>query len=104
MNLFVRELATKKQKNMMAPENDAGFGPITTVLPATRNSTRAPDGQSLAYSKALAGTGIYVSAIESVSLEGGRPTRILSSQQPDVLVERIDSWKRDMAIMRESGK
>lgn len=39
----------------------------------------APDGQRLAYSKGLAGTGIYVSAIESVSLKGGPPTRILSS-------------------------
>src|SRR5579864_8142422 len=39
----------------------------------------APDGQRLAYSKVLAGTGIYVSAIESVSLKGGPPTRILSS-------------------------
>jgi serine/threonine protein kinase len=39
----------------------------------------APDGQRLAYSKGLAGTGIYVSAIESVSLKGGSPTRILSS-------------------------
>ncbi len=38
----------------------------------------APDGQRLAYSKVLAGTG-YVSAIESVSLKGGPPTRILSS-------------------------
>jgi len=39
----------------------------------------APNGQRLAYSKGLAGTGIYVSAIESVSLKGGPPTRILSS-------------------------
>jgi Tol biopolymer transport system component/tRNA A-37 threonylcarbamoyl transferase component Bud32 len=39
----------------------------------------APNGQRLAYSKGLAGTGIYVSAIESVSLGGGPPTRILSS-------------------------
>ena len=39
----------------------------------------APDGQRLAYSKALAGTGIFVSAIESVSLKGGPSTRILSS-------------------------
>ena len=39
----------------------------------------APDGQRLAYSKGLAGTGIYASAIESVSLKGGPPTRILSS-------------------------
>jgi eukaryotic-like serine/threonine-protein kinase len=38
----------------------------------------APNGQRLAYSKVLAGTG-YVSAIESVSLKGGPPTRILSS-------------------------
>jgi eukaryotic-like serine/threonine-protein kinase len=38
----------------------------------------APDGQRLAYTKVLAGTG-YVSAIESVSLKGGPPTRILSS-------------------------
>ena len=38
----------------------------------------APDGQRLAYSKVLAGTGL-VSAIESVSLKGGPPTRILSS-------------------------
>jgi len=36
----------------------------------------APNGQRLAYSKRLAGTGIYVSAIESVSLKGGPPTRI----------------------------
>jgi len=41
--------------------------------------TWAPNGQRLAYSKGLAGTGIYVSAIESVSLKGGPPTRILSS-------------------------
>jgi len=41
--------------------------------------TWSPAGQRLAYSKALAGTGIYVSAIESVSLKGGPPTRILSS-------------------------
>lgn len=41
--------------------------------------TWSPDGQRLAYSKALAGAGIYVSAIESVSLKGGPPTRILSS-------------------------
>jgi len=39
----------------------------------------APNGQRLAYSKGLAGTGIYVSAIESVSLRGGPPTRILTS-------------------------
>jgi len=39
----------------------------------------APNGQRLAYSKGLAGTGIYVSAIESVSLKGGPPIRILSS-------------------------
>jgi eukaryotic-like serine/threonine-protein kinase len=39
----------------------------------------SPNGQRLAYSKGLAGTGIYVSAIESVSLKGGPPTRILSS-------------------------
>src|SRR5579863_4061190 len=39
----------------------------------------APNGQRLAYSKGLAGTGIYVSAIESVSLKGGPPTRVLSS-------------------------
>ncbi len=39
----------------------------------------SPNGQRLAYSKGLAGTGIYVSAIESVSLKGGTPTRILSS-------------------------
>ncbi len=39
----------------------------------------APNGQRLAYSKRLAGTGIYVNAIESVSLKGGPPTRILSS-------------------------
>ena len=38
----------------------------------------APNGQRLAYSKVLAGTG-YVSAIESVSLKGGPPTRVLSS-------------------------
>ena len=38
----------------------------------------APDGQRLAYSKVLAGTG-YVSAIESVSLKGGPPTRVVSS-------------------------
>jgi Tol biopolymer transport system component/predicted Ser/Thr protein kinase len=41
--------------------------------------TWAPNGQRLAYSKGLAGSGIYVSAIESVSLKGGPPTRILSS-------------------------
>ncbi len=41
--------------------------------------TWAPNGQRLAYSKGLAGTGIYVSAIETVSLKGGPPTRILSS-------------------------
>ena len=39
----------------------------------------APNGQRLAYSKGLAGTGIYVSAIESVGLKGGPPTRIVSS-------------------------
>jgi serine/threonine protein kinase len=39
----------------------------------------APNGQRLAYSKSLAGTEIYVSAIESVSLKGGPPTRVLSS-------------------------
>jgi eukaryotic-like serine/threonine-protein kinase len=39
----------------------------------------SPNGQRLAYSKGLAGTGIYVSAIESVSLKGGPPIRILSS-------------------------
>ncbi len=39
----------------------------------------APDGQRLAYSKRLAGTGFYVNAIESVSLKGGPPSRILSS-------------------------
>jgi len=39
----------------------------------------SPNGQRLAYSKALAGTGIYVSVIESVSLKGGPPIRILSS-------------------------
>jgi Tol biopolymer transport system component/predicted Ser/Thr protein kinase len=39
----------------------------------------SPNGQRLAYSKSLAGTGIYVSAIESVSLKGGPPTRVLSS-------------------------
>jgi len=38
----------------------------------------APDGQRLAYSKVLAGTG-YVSAVESVSLKGGPPTRVVSS-------------------------
>ncbi|MGD1082410.1 MAG: protein kinase [Candidatus Sulfotelmatobacter sp.] len=41
--------------------------------------TWSPNGRRLAYSKGLAGTGIYVSAIESVSLKGGPPTRILSS-------------------------
>jgi len=41
--------------------------------------TWAPNGQRLAYSKGLAGTGIYVSVIESVSLKGGPPTRVLSS-------------------------
>jgi len=39
----------------------------------------SPNGQRLAYSKGLAGTGIYVSAIESMSLKGGPPTRVLSS-------------------------
>jgi Tol biopolymer transport system component len=39
----------------------------------------APNGQRLAYSKRLAGTGSYVNTIESVSLKGGPPTRILSS-------------------------
>jgi eukaryotic-like serine/threonine-protein kinase len=38
----------------------------------------APDGQRLAYTKVLAGSG-YVSAIESVSLKGGPSTRIVSS-------------------------
>jgi eukaryotic-like serine/threonine-protein kinase len=38
----------------------------------------APDGQRLAYSKVLAGSG-FVSAIESVSLKGGPPTRVVSS-------------------------
>ena len=41
--------------------------------------TWSPNGQRLAYSKGLAGTGIYVSAVESVSLKGGLPTRVLSS-------------------------
>ncbi len=41
--------------------------------------TWAPNGQRLAYSKGLAGSGIYVSVIESVSLKSGPPTRILSS-------------------------
>jgi len=41
--------------------------------------TWAPNGQRLAYSKGLAGIGIYVSVIESVSLKSGPPTRILSS-------------------------
>jgi Tol biopolymer transport system component len=41
--------------------------------------TWAPNRQRLAYSKGLAGTGIYVSVIESVSLKGGPPTRVLSS-------------------------
>lgn len=41
--------------------------------------TWSPNGQRLAYSKGLAGAGIYVSVIESVSLKGGPPTRILSS-------------------------
>jgi len=39
----------------------------------------SPNGQRLAYSKSLAGTEIYVSVIESVSLKGGPPTRVLSS-------------------------
>jgi eukaryotic-like serine/threonine-protein kinase len=39
----------------------------------------SPNGQRLAYSKGLAGTGIYMSAIESVNLKGGPPIRILSS-------------------------
>lgn len=39
----------------------------------------SPSEQRLAYSKSLTGTGIYVSAIESVSLKGGPPTRVLSS-------------------------
>ena len=41
--------------------------------------TWSPNGRRLAYSKGLAGNGIYVSAIESVSLKGGPPIRILSS-------------------------
>ncbi len=41
--------------------------------------TWSPNGRGLAYSKGLAGNGIYVSAIESVSLKGGPPIRILSS-------------------------
>ncbi len=39
----------------------------------------SPNGQRLAYAKSLAGTEIYVSVIESVSLKGGPPTRVLSS-------------------------
>jgi predicted Ser/Thr protein kinase len=39
----------------------------------------SPNGQRLAYSKTLSGAAIYVSVIESVSLKGGRPTRVVSS-------------------------
>ena len=41
--------------------------------------TWSPNGQRLAYSETLSGAEIFVSAIESVSLKGGPPTRILSS-------------------------
>ena len=43
--------------------------------------TWSPNGQRLAYSKTLSGTEIFVSVIESVSLKGGPPTRILSSRK-----------------------
>src|SRR5579863_7144461 len=39
----------------------------------------SPNGQRLAYSKTLSGAEVFVSAIESVSLKGGPPTRVLSS-------------------------
>ena len=57
------------QRRIMAAQPDEYFNEVAW----------APDGQRLAYSKGLAGTGIYVSAIESVSLKGGPPARILSS-------------------------
>src|SRR6266851_4791292 len=57
------------QRRIMAAQHGEDFNEVTW----------APNGQRLAYSKGLAGTGIYVSAIESVSLKGGPPTRILSS-------------------------
>ena len=41
--------------------------------------TWSPNGQRLAYSKTLSGAEIFESVIESVSLKGGRPTRVLSS-------------------------
>jgi serine/threonine protein kinase len=57
------------QRRIMAAQQGEDFNEVAW----------APNGQRLAYSKGLAGTGIYVSAIESVSLKGGPPTRILSS-------------------------
>ena len=39
----------------------------------------SPNGQRLAYSKTLSGAEIFVSVIESVSLKGGPPNRVLSS-------------------------
>jgi eukaryotic-like serine/threonine-protein kinase len=57
------------QRRIMAAQHGEDFNEVAW----------APNGQRLAYSKGLAGTGIYVSAIESVSLKGGPPTRILSS-------------------------
>ena len=57
------------QRRIMTAQHGEHFSQVTW----------SPNRQRLAYSKSLAGTGIYVSAIESVSLKGGPPTRLLSS-------------------------
>ena len=57
------------QRRIVAAQHDEAFNEVAW----------APNGHRLAYSKRLAGTGIYVNAIESVSLKGGPPIQILSS-------------------------